>query len=188
MKKNRSLPTLLGYALAFSALAVISPTVEYEIGADGVSSDISIFSQMQAAEMRARARSAGRASRAGRASSARAGAALRGGNRKAVSRDINRRVDKRVDVRKNVNIKRDVDIDIHHHGHGHGHGHHHHHGPSAGAVAAGVVAGMAIGALISSLPKGCSNLVVQGVTYYNCSGTYYKPAPNGYVVVAPPQQ
>ena len=65
MKKNRSLPTLLGYALAFSALTVISPTVEYEIGADGVSSDISIFSQMQAAEMRARARSAGRAKEVG---------------------------------------------------------------------------------------------------------------------------
>ena len=70
-------------------------------------------------------------------------------------------------------------MNVHHDYH---HGHHH-----GAGVAAGVVAGMAIGAIIASLPKGCSTLSVDGVTYYNCSGTYYKPAPNGYVVVAPPK-
>ncbi len=51
-------------------------------------------------------------------------------------------------------------------------------------------AGLAIGATVVSLPSACTSVVVNGVTYYNCGGTYYQPAYDGpnlvYVVVQPP--
>ncbi len=89
-----------------------------------------------------------------------------------------------VNVNRNINVNKRVEVDVHHH-----HGHGHRSGPPpVAAVAAGVAAGVAIGTLISSLPKsGCSKVVVNGVNYYNCSGTYYQSAPNGYIVVAPPK-
>ncbi len=50
---------------------------------------------------------------------------------------------------------------------------------------------IAIGATVASLPPACQSVVVNGVTYYNCGGTYYQAAYDGpnlvYVVVAPPR-
>ncbi len=54
--------------------------------------------------------------------------------------------------------------------------------PAPGAVAAG----MAVGAAVASLPKGCTTVYSNGVAYRNCGGTYYQPSGNSYVVVAPP--
>ncbi len=66
------------------------------------------------------------------------------------------------------------------------------------AVAAPVVVGgaavaasaVAIGTQVATLPPACSSVVVNGMTYYNCGGTYYQPVYNGpnvvYVVVQNP--
>ena len=45
-----------------------------------------------------------------------------------------------------------------------------------GAVAAGVVAGAVVGSAIaaSALPPACSAVVVNGVTYQNCGGAWYR--------------
>ena len=51
-------------------------------------------------------------------------------------------------------------------------------------------AGVAIGTTVVALPPACSRVVVNGVSYYNCGGTYYQQAYNGpdvvYMVVQPP--
>lgn len=62
----------------------------------------------------------------------------------------------------------------------------------SGAVYAAPVAaaGIAIGTVLVTLPQSCSTVTVNGVTYYNCGGTYYQAAYDGpnlvYVVVQPP--
>lgn len=58
-----------------------------------------------------------------------------------------------------------------------------------GAVAA-TAAAVAIGTRVATLPPACSNVQVNGITYYNCNGTYYQPVYDGpnvvYVVVQNP--
>ncbi len=65
------------------------------------------------------------------------------------------------------------------------------HRPPVAVYGAPVAAGIAIGATVASLPPSCSTEVINGVTYYNCGGTYYQPAYDGpnlvYVVVSPPR-
>ena len=60
----------------------------------------------------------------------------------------------------------------------------------AGAVAAGAAA-VAVGTRVVTLPGACSSVVINGLTYYNCGGTYYQPVYDGpqvvYVVVDNPQ-
>ncbi len=70
---------------------------------------------------------------------------------------------------------------------------HHYRRPVAPVIRPPVAAaavGLAIGATVASLPPACSNVVINGATYYNCSGTYYQRAYDGpnvvYVVVQPP--
>ena len=63
--------------------------------------------------------------------------------------------------------------------------------PSApGRYGPPVAGALVIGATVVSLPPSCSSLVVNGVTYYNCNGTFYQPVYDGpnlvYVVVEPP--
>ncbi len=60
---------------------------------------------------------------------------------------------------------------------------HHHHGVAVGAA---VVAAIAIGTIVATLPPSCSTLIVNGVTYHNCSGTYYAPSGSQWVVVTAP--
>jgi hypothetical protein len=36
---------------------------------------------------------------------------------------------------------------------------------------------------IATLPKGCTTVVIEGTTLHQCSGTYYQPYNNQYVVV-----
>jgi len=49
---------------------------------------------------------------------------------------------------------------------------------------------LAVGTVISALPSGCNSLTVAGASYFNCNGTYLKPALQGdslaYVVVDNP--
>lgn len=46
--------------------------------------------------------------------------------------------------------------------------------------------GLAIGAVVASLPPYHEVIYVRGEPYYYYDGYYYRPAHNGYVVVAPP--
>ena len=49
---------------------------------------------------------------------------------------------------------------------------------------------LAVGTIISALPSGCNSLTVSGASYFNCNGTYLKPALQGdslaYMVVDNP--
>jgi len=179
MKKTN----IMKIAVAVAMVGGVSPNVGELIGSKW---DISsVLASASAAEGRGAVRRAGGRVGNGSRMNVNRAKANRGrvDARRDVRRDVKRVNSNNINVNKNINIDR---VDVHHHGH---HGHHgHHHGPGPGAVVAGAVAGMAIGAMIASLPKnGCSQVIVNGVTYYNCSGTYYQPAPNGYVVVAPPR-
>lgn len=62
-----------------------------------------------------------------------------------------------------------------------------HHRPHVGAA---IVAGVVIGSVIASLPRNCSSIYINGVTYHECGNAYYKPYYQGgsvtYVVVNSP--
>ncbi len=68
------------------------------------------------------------------------------------------------------------------------HSHYHHGGRYYGgaAVGAAVVTAIAIGTIVATLPPSCSTLIVDGVTYHNCSGTYYAPSGSQWIVVDAP--
>ena len=60
--------------------------------------------------------------------------------------------------------------------------------PYRGAAVAGaaVVTAVAIGTLVATLPPSCSTVIVDGVSYHNCSGTWYRPQGSQYIVVNAP--
>ena len=68
------------------------------------------------------------------------------------------------------------------------HGSYHRHGYYSGAavVGAAVVTAIAIGTIVATLPPSCSTLIVDGVTYQNCSGNYYAPSGSQWIVVNAP--
>ena len=63
--------------------------------------------------------------------------------------------------------------------------HSHYHGGAA-VVGAAAVTAIAIGTIVATLPPSCTTVVAGGVTYHNCSGTYYAPRGNQWVVVDAP--
>ena len=67
-----------------------------------------------------------------------------------------------------------------------------HHPPIATGVAIGATAAITsavIGSMVYTLPPACQTVVVNGIGYSNCGGTWYQPQYVGtsvqYVVVAP---
>jgi hypothetical protein len=48
------------------------------------------------------------------------------------------------------------------------------------------VSGLAVGALVSSLPPDHETYIINGIPYYYYDGYYYQNGPDGYVVVDPP--
>ncbi len=57
------------------------------------------------------------------------------------------------------------------------------------AVATGVavgVAAIAVGTMVVTLPPACTTIVVNGVAYQDCSGTYYAPSGSQWIVVNAP--
>jgi uncharacterized membrane protein YidH (DUF202 family) len=82
----------------------------------------------------------------------------------------------------NVNAVRRTDVDVHVHG-----GYYYNPGPSVGAV---VATTLVVGAIVASLPPNCSTIMVNGISYHNCGGTYYQPRYSGssvtYIVVVKP--
>jgi len=106
-----------------------------------------------------------------------------------VNRDTNVNRNTNVNVDRNTNINVDVDRrggwdndwDDHHH-------------PIATGVAIGATAAITsavIGSMVYTLPPACQTVVVNGIGYSNCGGTWYQPQYVGtsvqYVVVAPLQ-
>ncbi len=59
-------------------------------------------------------------------------------------------------------------------------------GGAAVVVGAAVVTAIAVGTMVATLPPACSTVVVNGVSYHNCSGTYYAPSGSQWVVVNAP--
>lgn len=91
----------------------------------------------------------------------------------------------------NVNRPSNVNVNVNQGGGGYYGGGHYDRGPSFGAVvAATIVTAVVIGAVVNSIPPDCDTLVVNGVAYRNCGGTYYQPRYQGnsvsYVVVNRP--
>jgi acetyl esterase/lipase len=82
----------------------------------------------------------------------------------------------------NVNTVRRADVDVHVHG-----GYYYNPGPSVGAL---VATTLVVGAIVASLPPNCSTLIVNGIAYHSCGGTYYQPRYSGstvtYIVVTKP--
>jgi len=93
-----------------------------------------------------------------------------GGGRDFNRGDVNRR---------DVNVNRNVDVNVDRNW-----------GYPVGAGALAVGTAVAVGAVVSTLPSGCSTFVADGVTYQNCGGTYYAPRYDGpnvvYEAVSPP--
>jgi len=67
--------------------------------------------------------------------------------------------------------------------HSGGHGHYYGGAAVVGAVA---VTAIAVGTMVAVLPPACDQIVVNGVVYQNCSGTYYQPRGTQYIVVQEP--
>jgi len=85
---------------------------------------------------------------------------------------------------RDVHVNRHVDIDVDRH-------HHHSVATAVGVAAAVAVTAAAIGTVVHTLPPACSAVVVNGITYQNCGGTWYQPTYAGtqitYVVITPPR-
>lgn len=123
-------------------------------------------------------------------------AQLRSGGRHSVNRQIdraninrdrdinrNRKVNRNIDVDRDIDRSRHVDIDVdHRYGCCWGGG---------AGFAAGVATTLAIGAIVSSLPSGCTSWSDGYVHYQRCGNTWYAPRYDGpdvvYVVVDDPR-
>ena len=96
--------------------------------------------------------------------------------------NVNVNAGNRTNVIVNAPGRANVDVDVHVHG-----GYYYNPRPSAGAVIATAVV---VGAIVASLPPNCTTIMVNGLTYQSCGGTYYQPRYSGstvtYVVVTRP--
>lgn len=112
-----------------------------------------------------------------------------------VNRDTNVNRNTNVNKNTNVNVNRDrnvnIDVDVNHRGGWDNDWDDHHH-PIATGVAIGATAAITsavIGSMVYTLPPACQTVVVNGIGYSNCGGTWYQPQYVGtsvqYVVVAP---
>lgn len=96
-----------------------------------------------------------------------------------------------VNSNTNVNVNRNVNVNVNHGGGYYGGccGYN----PVATAVAvtaATMVTAAVVGSIVNTLPPSCSVMVVNGISYQQCGGSYYQPQYVGggvqYVVVAHP--
>lgn len=101
------------------------------------------------------------------------------------------------DINRNTNFNRNTNINVNNDFHGggcYGCGWDDHYHPVARAAAVGAAVGItaaAIGSVAYSVPSSCGTVVVNGISYYQCSDGWYQPQYVGssvqYVVVNPPQ-
>jgi hypothetical protein len=114
-----------------------------------------------------------------------------GANRNA---NVNSNRNTNVNSNRNVNVNsnRNVNVNVHHdvdvHGGYYGGGCCYHPVATAAAITA---TAMVIGAMVNTLPPSCTVMMVNGLTYQQCGGTWYQPQFVGssttYVVVAAPR-
>jgi hypothetical protein len=115
---------------------------------------------------------------------------VRNDTRTSVNRNLNqnRNVNRNVNVNqnRNINVNRDIDIDVDHDYHDY-----HPVATAVGVTAAVAITAAVVGSIVYSLPPACSAVVVNGLTYQSCGGTWYQPQYVGtqviYVVVNPPR-
>jgi hypothetical protein len=102
--------------------------------------------------------------------------------------NVNQNRNRNVNLNRNVNVNRDIDVDVDHHYHGN---YYHPVATAVGVAAAVTVTAAVVGSIVYSLPPACSMVVVNGISYQNCGGTWYQPQYMGtqvsYVVVNPPR-
>ena len=185
---------LLGLVMCGLALLVLSPVEGWARGDHGGGA-------RGARSVQATAPSSVRASRGTSASASRTTGTSRNLNAtQNVNANRNVNVNKDVNVNRNVNINRDVDV------HRHYGGDYHNDWDNAGAFVAGAVVGGITGAAIASasqpdtvvvtagtvvttLPSGCTTAIINGISYHQCGGVYYRPQYSGgsvvYVVTTP---
>jgi hypothetical protein len=111
-----------------------------------------------------------------------------------VNRNTNINANRNVNVNanRNVNVNVNVDRDVHVHGGYYGGGCCYHPAATAAAVTAtAMVTAAVIGSVVHTLPPSCTVVMVNGLTYQNCGGTWYQPQFVGttttYVVVTAPR-
>ncbi len=185
---------LLGLVMCGLALLVLAPVEGWARGDHGGGA-------RGARSVQATAPSSVRASRGTSASASRTTGASRNLNAtQNVNANRNVNINKDVNVNRNVNVNRDVDV---HHYYG---GDYHNDWDNAGAFVAGAVVGGITGAAIASasqpdtvvvtagtvvttLPSGCTTAIINGISYHQCGGVYYRPQYSGssvvYVVATP---
>ena len=98
--------------------------------------------------------------------------------------NINRNSNKNTNVNvnsnrnKNTNVNIDVDVDRRHRRH------------NNGGFVAGLATGLVIGAIVNSLPSGCTTVMRNGIAYNQCGSTWYQPQYSGnnvtYIIVEAP--
>jgi len=113
-----------------------------------------------------------------------------GGTRTSVNRSSNRNVNvnKNSNRNTNVNVNRNknvnVDVNVDRRGRGH---HHHHNNRFWTGVAVGVTTAVVVGAIVSTLPTGCTTIIQNGISYQQCGTVRYQPQYSGnnvtYIVV-----
>ena len=109
----------------------------------------------------------------------------RGGGR---NRNVNRNTNRNRNVNRNTNINRNVNRNVnvnvnsgryyggHHHG---GYGHYH------GRPILAFTTAIAIGSIVAAatMPKTCTTVVANGISYRKCSNSYYQPFYQGDTLV-----
>ena len=115
-----------------------------------------------------------------------------GGARSRPARSGNRNINRNTNINRNVNrnYNRNVNVNVRNNryygGYGRGYGYY------GGAPILAFATGMAIGSVIaaSTIPKTCTTVVVNGISYRRCDNSYYQPFYEGdtlvYKVVSSP--
>lgn len=92
----------------------------------------------------------------------------------------------------NINVNKNVNVNSRYYG-GHHHGHHHgHYGYYHGHPILAWTTAIAIGSMVaaSTMPKTCTTVVYNNISYKKCENTYYQPFYEGdtlvYKAVKPP--
>ena len=177
MKTNRILPAGVAAAVAVAiGLSVSAPADARDVkGGGGARNNVSSGANRSPAANRD------------------AGPKREGNANRATNINRNTNVNKNTNVNVNRDRNVDIDVDVNHRGGWDNDWDDHHH-PVATGMAIGATAAITsavIGSMVYSLPPQCQTVVVNGIGYNNCGGTWYQPQYVGtsvqYVVVAPMQ-
>ena len=163
---------LVKFSVVAMVLGLFSPSINIQTQNNKQQIEVSILSKAEAR-------------RGGNRSANRSGNRNRNVNRNSNrNRNVNRNSNRNVNVNRNRNVNRNVNVNVnsgrYYGGHRHG-GYGHYHGRTILAF----TAGMAIGSIIASstMPKSCTTVIANGVSYRKCSNSYYQPFYQGDTLV-----